>query len=125
MIGKLAQKKKFIDNLGICERERTKNWPVVVMASWWDTKSWDPYALNIRSDFCKGEHKAWIEAPELRIQEGPKRPMRSIKVDSVVVACLVHGVEPPSWETVRICISYAKDTKAHVLKEELQGLEWL
>lgn len=43
------------------------------MAPWWDTKSGDPYALNIRSDFCKGEHKAWIEAPELRIQEGPKK----------------------------------------------------
>ncbi|EEF28693.1 conserved hypothetical protein [Ricinus communis] len=40
--------------------------------------------------------------------------MRSAEVDSAVmavVACIVDGVKPPSWETFKICISYAKDTE--------------
>lgn len=38
--------------------------------------------------------------------------MRSAEVDSAVVACLVDRVEPPIWETFRICISCVKDTEA-------------
>ncbi|EEF41210.1 conserved hypothetical protein [Ricinus communis] len=56
---------------------------------------------------------------------GPRITYAVSRVDSTVVAvvaCIVDGVKPPSWETFRICISCAKDTEGPYISLLLLGI---